>query len=154
STRPGPRPWQWSLEMIREGPPDSLADAGSGWPVALNARVELPRQRLLEWFVNSGKGLQHGIDLPEAQVSGSIVIDFGIDGSLTPKIGSDRQSIVFVSETGSPVLSYRAMRVFDASGREVGARWQHADAAGASRSLRLVLDAADHVAPLHVRGLI
>ncbi len=145
--------WIWSLHLVVQGPAGSPRAVAGRWPVTLGNRVELPGDDIVEWYRNSRKGIEHGLDIPSLAEPGLLAIEFALGGGLTPKIAADSRSITFTDGRGAPVLGYRSLRALDAAGSDVDARWQEIEDDG-SRGLRLLLDAADARLPIQVRGLL
>src|SRR5262249_33788464 len=85
---------------------------------------------LHEWFVNDGRGLEHGLTIAarphgDSEDGAPLQLTFGVRGNLRPIISSD--AIQFVDQTGTGVVSYSGPRVWDAEGRKIPAQFTASD---------------------------
>jgi hypothetical protein len=120
-----------------------LSGAGTG--------IGLPQRRLAEWFVNTPKGLRHGLQLEASDLSASRLV-FHLAGNLTPKIGADGRGITFTDPMGRPVLAYRDLTATDAAGRSVGVRWVRQEGGETAGALILTVEASEHELPIKISG--
>ena len=130
--------WTWGLELTGYGIQGSEAAVATTADVRVDgARVTYARGADVdEWFVNDGRGLEHGFTLrarPAVGV-GSVALEFGVRGGLQPRIHADRRGVAFVDTEQTPVITYEGLTVVDAEGRAVPAWFEPAGAA-----LRLVV---------------
>ena len=147
--------WEWRFALARSGGPARLRGTGEAVVAVAADRAELLRGRISEWVVNSAKGLQHALDLPEGEADAPAWLDFAVGGNLTPKVGEDGANVAFVDERGNPVVLYRDLRVVDAREREVGARWERIEGSDdLPGGLRLVIDMDERPFPARVMGRI
>src|SRR5207245_871265 len=78
-----------------------------------------------EWFVNGSGGLEHGFTLasrPGAS-SSALTLHLAVRGTLTPRISSGGRWVSFLDDRGVAALNYAGLKVTDAQGRELAARF-------------------------------
>ena len=130
-TRPDAGGWEWGLELKSYGFPTNKRAIRSEPEVkAAGARVSYLRDAALrEWFVNDSRGLEHGFTLEQApdragvQWETEIEFDLAVRGDLRPAIAPDGAALRFVDAQGGTVLTYSELRVWDADGRNLPARF-------------------------------
>ncbi len=122
--------WQWGLQL------KSYGFAGQEHTVANHASIKTDANRLTynwengleETYSNDAAGIEHGFKLnsrPEQQVAGSpLTFNLGVRGDLRPRATKDKQSVQFVHATGSVVISYEKLKVWDADGKVLDARME------------------------------
>src|SRR5262249_41712066 len=59
---PGP-PWSWGLPLVRHGSPGAVRSEPPSLPIVSGSRIDLGHAGGGEWYFNSRKGVQHGLDL-------------------------------------------------------------------------------------------
>ena len=98
-----------------------------------------------EWFVNDQRGLEHGFTLSErpSELSSSptsrlLSFTLGIRGNLHPQVSADGQGVAFRDVPGATVLTYSGLKVWDADGKTLPARFAREDSSG--QTLRLSVD--------------
>ena len=141
-TRPEAGDWQWGLELRSYGFPGQKRVIGHGAEVtAEGERVTYLRDAALqEWFVNDERGLEHGFTVKRRPPGAkgeetSLEFDLTVRGSLHPAISKDGEALRFEGPKGAPVLTYSGLKVSDADGHRLPARF------GAERKgVRLVVD--------------
>jgi hypothetical protein len=130
--------WTWGLELTRYGIQGDETAVTAAPDVRVDgARVTYARGGGVdEWFVNDGRGLEHGFTLRErpAVGIGPLALEFGVRGGLQPRIDADRHGVTFIDTAQTPVVTYAGLTVIDADERAVRA-WFEPAAAG----LRLVV---------------
>ena len=93
---------------LRPVPPGRVSSEG--------ARVEIARDGLVEWFVNSPEGLEQGFTLEtRPQENGDLILALALEGA-TARSHGDR--LRFSTQTGRK-LEYGKLVAFDAAGREL-----------------------------------
>ena len=130
-TRPDAGGWEWGLELKSYGFPTNKRAIRSEPEVkTAGARVSYLRDAALcEWFVNDSRGLEHGFTLEQApdragaQRETEIEFDLAVRGDLRPVIAPDGVALRFVNAQGGTVLTYSELRVWDADGRNLPARF-------------------------------
>jgi hypothetical protein len=130
TTRPEVSDWQWGLELRSYGFPDQKRLIGKGAEVrAEGGRVTYIREAgLREWFVNDQRGLEHGFTV-EQRPSGAkdeatrLEFDLAVRGNLRPAISADGEALRFEDTKGTTVLTYSGLKVFDAHGDKLPARF-------------------------------
>ena len=126
--------WQWGLELQSYGFGDQQT------PIQGKPAVKAEGQRLSyqwdanvqEWFVNDQRGLEHGFTIgqrPESAPphnSQPPTLNFLLTtrGGLTPRITAG--SVQFQDATGTTVLNYAGLKVWDADGTILPARFEPA----------------------------
>ena len=130
TTQPDGGGWQWGLELrsygfsgherVVTGKPEIKAE-GSRVTYTWDAMVR-------EWFVNDRRGLEHGFTV-EQRPAGSGVgtrleFDLSVRGDLRPEISADGAEISFVDSSGAAVVTYTELKVWDADGKALPARFQ------------------------------
>ncbi len=152
-TRPDAGGWEWGLELKSYGFPTNKRAIRSEPEVkTAGARVSYLRDAALsEWFVNDSRGLEHGFTLEQApdragaQRETKIEFDLAVRGDLHPVIGPDGAAFRFVDAQGGTVLTYSELRVWDADGRNLPARF-----AVERGGVRLTFDASGARYPITV----
>ena len=103
---------------------------GSGAEVtAEGARVTYLRDAgLREWFANDQCGLGHGFTITQRPAGAndersSLEFDLAVRGSLCPEISADGKSLRFEDPQGTTVLTYSGLKVRDADGNNLLARF-------------------------------
>jgi uncharacterized repeat protein (TIGR01451 family) len=147
--------WEWALRLERQGPADDPAKSTTTGIVAYGNRIELLRGRVIEWFANTPKGIEHGLDISSTGDPGRVQFDFSVAGTLIPKVRDDGRAVDFVDARGTTVLRYPEIAAQDADERDVDVRWERLEGHEEPIArLRLVLDAAGRRSPIVVQGLI
>jgi uncharacterized repeat protein (TIGR01451 family) len=144
--------WSWGLVISADSPPTASGSDESVRLMAAGSGVEFRLGNRSEWFVNSGKGILHGLDIHAAE-GVPIRLGYRLEGNLTPKIAPDARSITFTDGGGRPVLAYRNLVASDARGRDVGVRWVRLER-GDARSLVLAVESSESEFPLRVQGRV
>jgi hypothetical protein len=104
----------WSFSLAKPLAAQSMITAQNGRVAYQHG----PHQE--EWFVNSTKGVEHGMTLSTAISSQDepLIIEFAVDSSLKgEQAGSNH--LVFSNEAGVPTLRYEQLFAFDAKGRDI-----------------------------------
>lgn len=125
--------WSWGLELHSYGfpsDPQTITDT---------AEIKAQGQRLSyhwhggleEWFVNDGRGLEHGFIVPErpdgARQGEPLFFTLSTVGGLRPTIAKDALTVHFRDHAGAPVLSYSGLKVWDADGTILESRFERAN---------------------------
>ncbi len=141
-TRPDAADWQWGLELKSYGfaGRKHVIDKKSA-ATAEGERVTYARDaNLREWFVNDTRGLEHGFTVERRlaranDAKNQLEFDVAVRGTLHPEISADGASIRFVDAEGGAVVSYTGLKVTDARGGQLPARF-----AARGNGLRLLVD--------------
>jgi hypothetical protein len=109
--------WAWGLSLTGWGRPGSLTEADLGTLSANEDRVELDRGSLIEWYVNSPDGLEHGFTVPSPPIDDGarLVFDMSFAGGLHPVFSKDGQAVDFFGSGDVSVLRYAKLVVTDAA---------------------------------------
>ncbi len=130
TTRPAVGDWQWGLELKSYGFAgqkcviDDQADA-----TAEGERVTYARDAALqEWFVNGQRGLEHGFTIARQPVAlneqrTDLEFDLALRGCLLPKTDANGKTVSFQDAEGSSVVTYSELKVSDADGCNLPARF-------------------------------
>jgi hypothetical protein len=128
--KPNESAWNWGLQLHSYGF-SSNQQMVSGTPEVKTREQRLSyhwQGGLEEWFVNDGRGLEHGFTVPErpkAVVSGEpLVFTLQTMGSLSPSVSQDVQTVYFRDAAGAPVLHYAGLKVWDANGNILTSRFE------------------------------
>jgi hypothetical protein len=101
--------------------------------VAEGARVEIRRPKLIEWYVNSPRGLEQGFTLLERpKGKGALAFELAVEDASASLRGG---RVVFATVAGRR-LAYGKLGVVDAAGRELRAQLEVPD----TGRLRIVLE--------------
>lgn len=73
-----------------------------------------------EWFINSKKGIEHGMTLqtPPSSVAQPLKMEFRVSSDLIGVMESENH-LVFKNAEGTPTLRYQGLFAFDAKGRDI-----------------------------------
>ena len=157
STEPDAGDWSWGLELLCYGfagaerearEPQSVRAAGPRVAYDWDASLE-------EWYLNDGRGLEHGYTLASrpprtaAEASSPLTLTLGVRGELRPEVAADGRGVRFVDAGGAAQLDYSGLVVADADGRPLAARFDALDGA-----LRLSIDERDARYPLTVDPIV
>ena len=149
--------WQWGLTLTGVGRPGAIVPVAPAVLRAENNRVDYARGALVEWYVNTEKGLEQGFTIPVAPARpgdgpSSVVLELTLGGTLSAFPSEDRQAIDFRTPAGVRAIHYAALRVTDAVGLELPAHMEAFSEAG-MRGVRLVFDDRDARYPVSVDPL-
>ncbi len=135
------------LSLARLGRNGALAAVPVGEVRRDANRVEIARPGIVEWFVNTPAGLEHGATLASRPAgTGHLVLDLAVEEAAAAL--RDGQ-VVFTTGAGRR-LSYDHLLVLDAEGATVPAHMEVPDA----KHVRLVVDDAGAAYPLTVDPLL
>ncbi len=132
--------WQWGLELKSYGLNGSERAIG-GVPGVKAAGQRLSYQwdaSLNEWFVNDRRGLEHGFTVaqrPQGQADAPLAFTLGVRGGLRPAIAEDALGVAFQNDSGTTVLNYSGLKVWDADGKVLASRF-----VGAGDGVRLLVE--------------
>jgi len=139
--------WQWGLELRSYGIGETQSSVGAESP-----SVEAEGQSLSydwdatvrEWWINDSRGLEHGYVVARRPQSGlpdsasPLVLVMTTRGDLSPRIAADGRGVVFVDVARAALVNYGGLKVWDADGRSLPARFE----AAGEKELRLVVEDA------------
>jgi len=125
--------WQLSLKLVGLGYGDSLSPVSSGEVTAKANRVSVHKSTIgnrqsaiSEWFVNSGRGLEHGFDINDApgerKPGQPLRLRFDAAGDLKATMNGTQNGVAFTRDEGNVVLSYDKLFAQDANGRGLASR--------------------------------
>ena len=135
-----------------------------GWAGRAQAVTERPRvtaetervnydwdETLREWYVNDGRGLEHGFTLwqPPAGRGETLELNLAVRGGLEPRVRDGGRTVAFVDAEGRAALLYAGLKVWDADGRALDARME-----AVGEGLRLKLKAGGARYPLTIDPIV
>ena len=149
--------WRLGLSPSRIGREGALLEIGPAESIdVVEARVELPRDGFVEWYVNGPGGLEQGFDVagppPGPSSRGPLLIEIAVTGSLLPRFSPDGQAVDLFSARDGMVLRYAKLVVIDAAGSRLDARMESFARPGTG-GIRLVIDDGTAVYPIVVDPL-
>jgi hypothetical protein len=118
--------WRWGLELQSYGFPGQERRVKHA---RANADVEKLSYQwdslMTEWFVNGSRGLEHGFTLASrpGKSAAALTLHLAVRGTLTPRASADGRRVSFLDHHGAPALNYAGLKVTDAQGRELAARF-------------------------------
>jgi hypothetical protein len=82
-----------------------------------------------EWFVNTKAGIEHGFTLPEPPPTergegDALRVEMEVEGDFEARLDAARQAVVFGCGRDGEGLTYDKLKVYDARGRELTARFE------------------------------
>jgi hypothetical protein len=136
-----------TLSLAGVGREAALGPAEPGVLSSQDARVEIRRGALLEWYENSARGLEQGFTLAERPAgAGPLALELAVTGA----DASLRGDAVLFATTSGRTLQYAALRATDAAGNDLAARL----AVTAAGRVRLEIEDAAAVYPVVVDPLL
>ena len=145
--------WKWGLQL------ESYGWAGRARAVTERPRVTAETERLSydwdetlrEWYVNDGRGLEHGFTLrqPPAGRGETLELNLTVRGGLEPRVRDGGRAVAFVDAKGRTAVTYSGLKVWDADGRALDARME-----AAGGGLRLELKAGGARYPLTIDPIV
>ncbi|NOQ33152.1 MAG: hypothetical protein GQ567_02985 [Methanosarcinales archaeon] len=123
--------WVFGLSLVGYGFADDVRPVSEAEMSVLGNRVEYQRGCLTEWYENSEDGLEQGFTIdapPESESQGPeqeswIAIKMDILGDLDANMNSASDAVELTTTGGVGVLYYGKLHAFDATGRELDARF-------------------------------
>ncbi len=147
--------WSWGLELQGYGFGEQPQPLGER-PAATAAGQRLTYQwdgAVQEWYINDARGLEHGFTVQQRPPAGvtptPLAFTLAVRGTLHPRIADDAQGVQFQDATGGTVLTYAGLKVWDADGQPLPARFE----ASGARELRLLVDERGARYPLTIDPL-
>lgn len=130
----GEREWQLGLRLIGWGYGESLAAITSDDIRARGDRIEIRKHALggpassplVEWYVNSPRGLEQGFTLsapPDAtRPHERLRLALELSGDLRGETTGDGKTMLLADRSGRQVARYDHLKAWDAAGREIESR--------------------------------
>ena len=143
--------WTWGLELKSYGRGTQLTQV-SGKPAVKAEGQRLSYQwdaAVQEWWVNDPRGLEHGYVIqsrPEGDAAEELSFLLGTRGSLRPKISTDAKGVEFCDASGTTVLNYTGLKVWDADGKVLPSRFESVE----KDCVRLLVDERNARYPLTI----
>jgi hypothetical protein len=127
--------WSWGLQLERFG------RTGNETAIAGASVLHVDRdnvsycwsESLTEWFVNDGRGLEHGFTMhvrppavggAPAVMAGPLLVTLSVRGDLWPRLDANGRGVHFTDASGHSTLGYTGLTVFDADGKIVPAHFE------------------------------
>ncbi|MGE3167206.1 MAG: FG-GAP-like repeat-containing protein, partial [Planctomycetota bacterium] len=115
----------FSLSLRAIGDGRVMAPVAPGRVERRGNRAEIHRDGgasgvIVEWFVNTERGLEHGFDIPEPPSGSSqdrLVLEMGLESSLRPVLVGGELRLVGAGVLDSVRLRYSGLHVYDSQGR-------------------------------------
>lgn len=89
-------------------------------------RIEIRRGNLVEWYVNSRTGLEHGYTLakrPQGSGGGEMLrVEMRLGGDLRAEDSNNGMQVTLINVSGREIIRYEKLKVWDAHGRDLPAR--------------------------------
>ena len=170
--------WTWGLSLKSYG--FSGREFTPVLPPRLNAEGSIVTWErddcLREWMVNDARGLEHGFTVSErprveedffpecqqtfltslseakADNTGRLSLSLSVRGTLHAEVQSDGLGVFFTNAEGASVLTYSGLKVWDADGKVLPARFEPAPSGEAT--LRLSVDETGARYPLTIDPII
>jgi formylglycine-generating enzyme required for sulfatase activity/pimeloyl-ACP methyl ester carboxylesterase len=126
--RPKNADWTWGLELRGYGAGDERRELSRS-PVVKTSENRLAYHwdgTVQEWFVNDGRGLEHGFSVqerPPGPPDAPLTFVMATRGPLRAEVTGDARGVEYRDEDGKIVLTYAGLRVWDAEGRELDSRF-------------------------------
>ena len=131
-----------SLRLETLGRGEETIPVGPGEVTHVDARVEIARDTIVEWYVNAASGLEQGFTVTERPAGvGPVVLELALSGAEATQVGSDRLRLA--AHTGRH-LDYGKLVAFDAHGASLPV----ALIAASAQRIQLRVDDADAVYPI------
>ncbi len=117
---------EWRLRLTGWGRGESRRTATSCAVTVSANRVEVARGGLTEWWVNGPLGLEQGwtVQAPRRRGGGPLTLSLAQGGTLNAAAGADDRALVVADAAGRAVLRYGGLAAYDATGRELPARFE------------------------------
>ncbi len=154
---PGDGAWQLALAFESIGREGAMVEVAPAGVAADGPRAELHRGAVVEWYVNSPRGLEQGFSVAERpDGEGPLALELALGGSLLARTAQDGRGIdLHAAGSSLAALSYRGLAVEDANGRQLEAHLElRGGGGGDGTRLRIVVDDSDAAYPLTVDPLI
>ena len=148
--------WSWGLDLVAfgfagqeraVGAPDAVRTQGQRATYAWGSDLE-------EWYQNDERGLEHGYTVARrpAREDGAgeeLAVTLSVRGELRPALRDGGRDVVFVDASGRQVVNYAGLKVFDADGRDLPARFETRGA-----DLRVLVDEREARYPVTIDPLV
>ena len=158
--------WSWGLDLCSYGLGEKQTPVGTAARQVEQDGQRLSYEWdeiVQEWWVNDARGLEHGYIIarkPRNETEGSgktqtrrqtsntcspnllvsapdcLCLLLATRGNLTPRISTDAQGVLFQDASGSTILNYTGLKVWDADGKALNSRFE----AAGERQVRLVVE--------------
>jgi hypothetical protein len=118
--------WRWGLELRSYGFPGQERGVKQARALADVEKLSYQWDSLMtEWFVNGSRGLEHGFTLASrpGKAAAALTLHLAVRGTLVPRVSPDGRRVSFLDDRGAPALNYAGLKVTDAQGRELAARF-------------------------------
>lgn len=155
--RAGDGSWSAAIRLESFGPAGREVVLEARTPQAEKHSVSYGNDAVEEWFENGPAGLEHGFTLhhpPGDPMSntgyGIVQARIGFDANLDPVWNEQTESFDLVDSSGSKVMEYGILRVFDAFGNELPAWFESAATVSEESAILLAFEDSGAVYPVTV----
>ncbi|MDF1714597.1 MAG: DUF5011 domain-containing protein [Akkermansiaceae bacterium] len=113
------RDWQVEFRYLNDGEGRTTASP----ELSEGIRIDYQHgEGVTEWYLNRSDGFEHGfvLEKPQSDASGEERLRVAVDGDLRVEEAPESPGdLVLADESGTPVLGYRSLKVWDATGTEL-----------------------------------
>jgi hypothetical protein len=113
-------PAHWRLSLVGYGYSDEPPAPEAVRPHAAGNRVEYRRGSLTEWYANGPLGLEQGFTItapPANGGAGPLTFAFALSGNLGAAVSENGRDLLLSRSDKAPILRYRGLTAYDATGR-------------------------------------
>ncbi len=118
--------WLFRMELTGIGNEQGIKRVSRAKTSIKGSRLNYQRKKLVEWYINSPDGLEHGFTIDKPLGKKELLLQFSLGGNVTPQITSKNQALKLVSTKGK-ALSYSGLKAWDATGKPLSAVMQLED---------------------------
>ncbi len=119
--------WSLRLRLARWGRGESRIPVGAARCDASSSRLELERGPVTEWYVVEERGIEQGFTIasppPGARTGAPLRLALVVEGDLEATVRPGGRDVLFSAAGRQPAVHYTGLRAWDATGRELGARF-------------------------------
>jgi hypothetical protein len=115
---------RWQMQVRSYGYGSELLTLEEVSPQLNRNRVDYPRRRFAEWYVNGPMGLEQGFTISEApgKADGKpLTISISLAGDFTTVIDENREGLTLKLQNGTGNLRYAGLSASDAAGKNLSA---------------------------------
>ncbi len=120
---PRDEPWSFEIGTATFGREYGAHPVRPGAPVATGNRVDIAHDGLIEWFISTAHGIEHGWTIPSRPEGDDEPgwIGLRVEGNLTMRLVDDGSGAFLVDRRGDVRLIYGWIKAWDANGNPVQA---------------------------------
>jgi uncharacterized delta-60 repeat protein len=126
---PGTADWELNLRLTGIGYGQGAVLSDNEMVMPVGNRVESRRDSVTEWYVNDEQGIEHGftVQTPPANRPSSPAefrVELALKTGLQPRLDESGRAVHFHGPAGDRLLSYGGLLAYDATGRDLSARFE------------------------------